>query len=197
MIIAVWRGDSAQCICKLAAFFMPDARPAKKKSISKFKARRSLVVPLQITPISCFLASIKVAGSQFSVTSQSANLSLKMKAQLVLFAALVAVAFAQTYTDKFDNIDLDQILKSDRLILNYYKCLMGTGSCTADGRELKKNLPDALANDCEKCTAKQKLGTEKVLEHLIEKKADLFADLEKKYDPKGDYRKRYNANKKN
>ncbi|XP_059478967.1 ejaculatory bulb-specific protein 3-like [Neocloeon triangulifer] len=118
-----------------------------------------------------------------------------MKFQLVLLAALVAVAVAQkdkkeTYTTKFDNIDIDQILKSDRLIKNYYNCLMEKGPCTADGKELKENLPDALKSDCSKCSEKQKDGSDKIMKYLIKNKPTLWAELEKKYDPTGEYRKR-------
>jgi len=67
-----------------------------------------------------------------------------MKFQIALFAALVAVALAAKetkpaggYTTKFDNVDLDQILASDRLLKNYHKCLMEKGPCTPDGTELK------------------------------------------------------------
>lgn len=54
--------------------------------------------------------------------------------------ALAAVALAQDskYTTRYDGIDIDQILKSERLFNNYYNCLMETGKCTPDGRELKR-----------------------------------------------------------
>lgn len=41
------------------------------------------------------------------------------------------------YTSKYDNVDLDQILKNDRLLNNYVKCLLEKGKCTPDGAELK------------------------------------------------------------
>lgn len=66
-----------------------------------------------------------------------------MKVQIILFAALVAVALAAKdggYTTKFDNVDLDQILASDRLLKNYHKCLMEKGPCTPDGTELKSKI---------------------------------------------------------
>jgi hypothetical protein len=43
----------------------------------------------------------------------------------------------EKYTTKYDNINLDDILQSDRLLDNYFKCVMETGKCTADGTELK------------------------------------------------------------
>nr|UTN00845.1 chemosensory protein [Semanotus bifasciatus] len=56
---------------------------------------------------------------------------------LVAFVALVAAAVGQQYTTKYDNVDLDQIIKSDRLMKNYIDCLMERGNCTPDGQELK------------------------------------------------------------
>ena len=41
------------------------------------------------------------------------------------------------YTTKYDNIDLDEILASDRLLENYFNCIMERGKCTPDGTELK------------------------------------------------------------
>ena len=58
---------------------------------------------------------------------------------IVALCLLVAYCSAQDkYTTRYDGIDLDQILKSERLFQNYYNCLMDTGKCTPDGRELKR-----------------------------------------------------------
>lgn len=59
-----------------------------------------------------------------------------MKAVLILLVT-VGVALGQQYTDKYDNIDLDQILRSERLLANYVNCLLDKGKCTPDGAELK------------------------------------------------------------
>lgn len=57
---------------------------------------------------------------------------------LVLSALLVLIP-AQ-YTSKYDNVDVDKILKNDRVLTNYIKCLMEEGPCTPEGRELKSKL---------------------------------------------------------
>ncbi|XP_012259043.1 ejaculatory bulb-specific protein 3 [Athalia rosae] len=106
-----------------------------------------------------------------------------MKVAIVLFA-LVAAAYAG-YTTKYDNIDLDQILFSDRLLNNYVKCLLETGNCTPDGNELKKALPSALANGCKDCSEKHKYGSEKVIRFLVNERPQIWAKLAKKYDPQG------------
>lgn len=41
------------------------------------------------------------------------------------------------YDTKYDNIDLEELLRNDRLRKNYVKCLLGQGPCTPDGLELK------------------------------------------------------------
>lgn len=57
---------------------------------------------------------------------------------LVLVVFVVALALAEEkYTNRFDGIDIDKILNSDRLLNNYHKCLMDRGPCTPAGTELK------------------------------------------------------------
>ena len=131
----------------------------------------------------------------YSHTKQSTKPPLireKMKFFVVVALALVAAVAAQDkYTTKYDGVDLDEILKSDRLFNNYYKCLMDTGRCTPDGNELKRILPDALKTDCAKCSEKQKSGTEKVINYLIDNRKDQWENLQKKYDPENIYVNKY------
>jgi hypothetical protein len=60
----------------------------------------------------------------------------------IAILALIAVVAAddEKYVTKFDTIDLDSILESDRLFSNYFKCLMDEGKCTPDGTELKRKF---------------------------------------------------------
>jgi hypothetical protein len=38
---------------------------------------------------------------------------------------------------RWDYMNVDEILSSDRLVNNYVKCLLDKGPCTPDGAELK------------------------------------------------------------
>nr|ATI99845.1 chemosensory protein 6 [Oedaleus asiaticus] len=121
-----------------------------------------------------------------------------MKAALLLVSALAAIAMAaaeEKYTTKYDNVNLDDILANDRLFNSYAQCLLDDGEdrCTADGKELKKIIPDALSTECSKCNEKQKEGAKKVLKHLINHKQDVWQQLKAKYDPDGTYSKKYEA----
>ncbi|XP_069685715.1 ejaculatory bulb-specific protein 3-like [Periplaneta americana] len=99
----------------------------------------------------------------------------------------------EKYTTRWDNIDVDEILQSDRLLRNYVKCMLDNGPCTPDAAELKKTLPDALETDCSKCSEKQKTASTKVIHYLIDNKKEDWAKLEAKYDPEGSYRIKYEA----
>ncbi|XP_062548485.1 ejaculatory bulb-specific protein 3-like [Armigeres subalbatus] len=118
-----------------------------------------------------------------------------MKFIIVAAFTLFALVSAQEeqYTTKYDNIDVDEILKSDRLFNNYFKCLMDEGPCTPDGNELKRILPEALKTNCAKCTESQRAGAIKVINHVIENRAEQWKALQAKYDPEGIYIDQYRA----
>ncbi|XP_026320939.1 ejaculatory bulb-specific protein 3-like [Hyposmocoma kahamanoa] len=112
---------------------------------------------------------------------------------VVFLSCLIAAAIAQEekYTDKYDNIDIQEILDNKRLLHSYIDCLMERGKCTAEGKELKEHIVDALETGCEKCTENQQKGTHKVIEHLIKNELPAWKELCKKYDPSGNFRKKY------
>nr|UTN00846.1 chemosensory protein [Semanotus bifasciatus] len=117
-----------------------------------------------------------------------------MKSAIVLFVvALCGIALARPdgYTTKYDNVDLQEIIKNDRLLRNYVDCLLGKKKCTNDGEELKKVLPEAIKEDCAKCNETQKNGARTILVYLLKSKRDWFNELEAIYDPEGSYRQKY------
>ncbi|XP_044263704.1 allergen Tha p 1-like [Tribolium madens] len=113
-----------------------------------------------------------------------------MRFFVIFFIACVSVALArpeEQYTIKYDNVNLKEILQSDRLTENYVNCLLDKKPCTPDGEELKRVLPDALKTSCSKCTDKQKQGARTVIQHLYKNKQDWWKQLEAKYDPEHTY----------
>ncbi|MCQ9140773.1 A10/OS-D family protein, partial [Bacillus amyloliquefaciens] len=114
---------------------------------------------------------------------------------VLCFLVLVVVAFARpdssTYTDKYDNINIDEILSNKRLLTPYIKCMLDEIKCSTEGKELKSHIKDALENECIKCTDAQKSGTRKVIGHLINKEPEYWSQLTKKYDPKQHYSQKY------
>ncbi|KAF4527322.1 hypothetical protein B566_EDAN001098 [Ephemera danica] len=93
---------------------------------------------------------------------------MQLSSIVVVVGLVLGLVQAQDkYTTKWDNVDLDQILGNQRLRDNYVKCLLDQGSCTPDGSELKRVLPEALQTDCAKCNEKQKQGGEKTIRYFI------------------------------
>lgn len=60
-------------------------------------------------------------------------------ATMVVMTRAVPAA-TEKYTTKYDNVNVDEIMSNDRLLNRYFKCLMSTDKCTADGAELKRKL---------------------------------------------------------
>lgn len=110
---------------------------------------------------------------------------------LLLGLVVIVCVTADKYPSKYDDIDVDRILQNGRVLNNYIKCMLDEGPCTNEGRELKKTLPDALSTGCSKCNEKQKLTAEKVVNHLKTKRPRDWERLTAKYDPQGEYKKRY------
>ena len=121
-----------------------------------------------------------------------------MKSVLVVLApfiiSFVGVLGEEKYTTKYDNIDVDTVINTERLLNGYVNCLLERGACTPDAAELKKNLPDALERNCAACSEKQKEIADKVSQHLIDHRTEDWSLLEAKYDPTGGYRQRYLQN---
>lgn len=114
-----------------------------------------------------------------------------MKKLLVLATVLVIGQCARPFTNKYDNVNVDQVLQNSRLLDNYLKCLLDLGRCTPEGQELKTVVPDAIRNGCAQCNDKQKASSEKVIRHLVQQRPKDWDKLLKKYDPKGEYRVKY------
>lgn len=118
------------------------------------------------------------------------------------------------YPVEFVNLDIDSYLSNKRLLYSYLDCFLGKKKCTANGRQIKREfylvcidfcvknkiifsgyLPDAINNDCAKCTEMQRKLGEKVLKYLLDNEPQKYKELEQKYDPEGKYRAKYQKEK--
>ncbi|KAK9877690.1 hypothetical protein WA026_019369 [Henosepilachna vigintioctopunctata] len=113
---------------------------------------------------------------------------------IMIFCSLLSAVMcspAELYSAKWDNIDIDEILKSDRLLEKYFVCLMKGEPCPPEGADLRKYLPDAIATSCAKCTDKQKENSKRIIIFLMKNKPDKWKLLEAKFDPKMSYRQNH------
>ncbi|KAL2744577.1 ejaculatory bulb-specific protein 3 [Vespula maculifrons] len=84
---------------------------------------------------------------------------------VILFATIFSVrANDGAYTTKYDNINVDEILKTARLRNQYVDCYLGNSPCvTPEAKFLKDVLPEVLVTKCSKCSDKQKIIFDKVI----------------------------------
>ncbi|XP_011307928.1 ejaculatory bulb-specific protein 3-like [Fopius arisanus] len=113
-------------------------------------------------------------------------------AVFVLFSCLAVIsARPETYSSKWDTINVDEILNNDRILTNYVNCLLEKGNCTPEGKELRRILPDALETECAKCTDAQKVRSQKVLKFVVRNKPVHWKNVVEKYDPEKKYVQKY------
>lgn len=78
-----------------------------------------------------------------------------MKFAVVCLFAVCAIVYVfarpDGYTNKYDNIDVDQILQNDRLLKRYTDCLLEKNNvrCPPEASELKSEYPLTI-NNCNK-----------------------------------------------
>ncbi|XP_014252981.1 ejaculatory bulb-specific protein 3-like [Cimex lectularius] len=108
----------------------------------------------------------------------------------------VVVYGAETYSSALEDIDVDAVLKNQRLFKRYVDCLTNEGSCTPDQKDLKDVLPEILATDCAKCSKKLRALFEKVAKYTVDNKPEDFKKLQKLYDPDGVYKSRFGSTNK-
>nr|ALT31612.1 chemosensory protein 30 [Cnaphalocrocis medinalis] len=109
------------------------------------------------------------------------------------FVTLVGFVSADLYTDRYDNINVEEILENRKLLVPYIKCVLEQGRCTPEGKELRANIKDAMQTGCTKCTDKQKKAARKVVKHLKEKEEDFYKQIVSKYDPQDKFKPTYEA----
>ncbi|RZF45593.1 hypothetical protein LSTR_LSTR015768 [Laodelphax striatellus] len=96
-----------------------------------------------------------------------------------------------TYSTMYDHINVDEILKNDRLFNRYFTCLTKKEAGNYDGKLLAATIPDALATSCAKCSDKQRKTAEQVIQYLYFNTRDKFDELAAIYDPEGVFRENF------
>lgn len=78
--------------------------------------------------------------SKFHETSRRLLIKMKYLVALLCLVFVESIIAATTYSDKYDKIDLDAIIRNDRLFNNYVNCLLDKGPCRSDGIQLKSEF---------------------------------------------------------
>ncbi|XP_015180435.1 PREDICTED: ejaculatory bulb-specific protein 3-like [Polistes dominula] len=89
---------------------------------------------------------------------------------LLLFVMILSMTISSVlmdvtkYTSKYDDVDVDKILHTPRLLNQYVNCYTEKGPClTAEAKFMKDIFAEALVTKCVKCTDKQKIIFDKII----------------------------------
>nr|UTN00842.1 chemosensory protein [Semanotus bifasciatus] len=110
---------------------------------------------------------------------------------LFCLLCIVRASLGQRYSSRFDNIDVDSILASKRILANYIKCILDAGPCTAEGREIREHIPEAITTNCEKCTEPQKKIVRKASTFIMKNRPQEWEKIRRKYDPEDKYKESF------
>ncbi|XP_070169008.1 ejaculatory bulb-specific protein 3-like [Polyergus mexicanus] len=95
--------------------------------------------------------------------------------------ALLCVFAEELYSDKYDYIDMKEILKNHKLRVQYYQCVMETGPClTEDAKFIKEISSEAFQTKCKKCTEKQKKMLDIIVDWYTQNEPELWQKFVKK-----------------
>ncbi|XP_038211135.1 ejaculatory bulb-specific protein 3-like [Zerene cesonia] len=98
------------------------------------------------------------------------------------------------YDEKYSDIDVDSIIDDDELFMSYLNCFIDKVPCTAKHAEDYKGiLPEVIKESCAKCTEDQKQNVRKIVNAVHEKKPEMAAALQAKFDPNHEYEKSFTA----
>ncbi|XP_065083607.1 uncharacterized protein LOC135705705 isoform X8 [Ochlerotatus camptorhynchus] len=95
------------------------------------------------------------------------------------------------YSSRYDNLDIDTILGSSRLVNNYVDCLLSRKPCPPEGKDLKRILPEALRTKCSRCSVTQKENALKIITTLYYNYPEQYQALRERWDPSGEYHRRF------
>ncbi|XP_047118002.1 ejaculatory bulb-specific protein 3-like [Schistocerca piceifrons] len=112
---------------------------------------------------------------------------------LVVVLACVGLVAAQTPVSQLGSVDIDALLADSAKLEALMKCLLddSDGSCTADGKIVKRLAEETVKNNCAGCTEPQKEDILKIMVYISNEKPELVPKLDSKYDPTGEFRAKY------
>nr|ARO70320.1 Chemosensory protein 16 [Dendrolimus punctatus] len=110
-----------------------------------------------------------------------------MKFVVVMVVIAVAAARPGNPYEKFDSLDVDEVISNSKLTTALLNCMVGEGKCTPEGTDLKNLAPGAVQNKCADCTPEQKTKAAKFMRAARKDYTELFNKIVKIHDPNNEH----------
>ncbi|CAG9837573.1 unnamed protein product [Diabrotica balteata] len=113
-----------------------------------------------------------------------------------LIVTLVVVVFGapKTFEDNVKalrKINLNDVLKNDRIVRSYIDCVIGTKPCTPEGLAMKESWKEGLDKTCDKCEEEDKIKVKKVVKYIYLNHRDWYDELASTFDKDKKYQTKY------
>ncbi|KAJ2948455.1 hypothetical protein O0L34_g7703 [Tuta absoluta] len=115
-----------------------------------------------------------------------------MRAGSIIFMSIATIVTADFYSDRYDNFDVEPLLENDRILVGYTRCFLDQGPCTAEAKDFKKVIPEALETTCGKCTLKQRQLIRQVIRAMMEKQPEAWKQLVDRFDHDHEFQPNFN-----
>ncbi|KAG8041731.1 hypothetical protein G9C98_007035 [Cotesia typhae] len=102
---------------------------------------------------------------------------MKYYGVIVIGIVFAAVSCEELYSDKYDVLNVEEVLAHDELRDTYYNCFMDRGPCAEDADYWKGNFPEAVVTNCRKCTEWQKVAFDKIADWYSSHQPDNWNSL--------------------
>jgi len=99
----------------------------------------------------------------------------------VLFVLVVATRTQRRERLPFEGVDVDSILRNEKLIGKHIKCARDEGRCDTNGQSLKIMLPRIINEDCAGCSDEQITNSNKVVDWMMVHRPEDWIFIKAKY----------------
>ncbi|CAH2089588.1 unnamed protein product [Euphydryas editha] len=92
-------------------------------------------------------------------------------------------AATELYSTENDHLDIEAVVSDPTSLKAFLDCFNDKGSCDEQMADFKKDIPEAVAENCAKCTEAQKHIFKRFLEVIKVKNPEDYQVFKQKYDP--------------
>ncbi|XKL59760.1 hypothetical protein PGB90_000776 [Kerria lacca] len=102
---------------------------------------------------------------------------------VLAFINMETSTFRSKYKDLYEKLDFDSLLKNNRLVSLYIRCLLNKNKCNKEGLVLRDAIPEIIETTCGNCTEKERDIVRKVMNFIYTNRNADFEKIYEQFDP--------------
>nr|UMT69255.1 chemosensory protein 3 [Ophraella communa] len=110
---------------------------------------------------------------------------------LVVVAVFGAPKTFEENLEILKKVDVDAVIKNDRIMRNYIDCVLDKKTCTPEGTAFKESWKEGLERGCGDCDEETNRIVKKLVKHVYVNKRNWYDELVEALDKDKKYSKKY------